>query len=645
MSRHTGQSLVELLVIIALSSLLLPALITGTISSRSGKAQQNQRLAATALLQETTEAVRAVRETGWNGIATNGTYHPVISGSNWALAAGDDTIDGFTRSVIIADTYRNSAGAIVDNGGIADPSTKKITIEIVWNTPVVASVSDIIYISRYLHNANTTHTTQADFNTGTATGVTITNDQGGEVILGAGGQGLWCAPNLSITALDLPRSGVANAVTAIEGSAYVGTGENASGEALAHINLSNTNPPVATILDTFDDCCKTNDVYGETNYAYLATDTNAKEVEVVDLTTDPYSESGYVNLPGNTDANSIFVAGTIGYATADNKLYNFDLASKSGSRPLLDSNGVAVSLLGNAGELYVVGNYAYVTIGAYALRELAIVDISTPSNLQVVGWADVNGEAGQEVYVNSTGTRAYLATDASTTKAEFFIINTATKTGSRPVVSSYDANGMDPRGVTVVTGNKAILVGHGAEEYQVIDITNENSPTRCGGLQVNTGINEVSSVLEVDGDAYSYIITGDASAEFKIIEGGPGGQYSSNGTIESSTIQTTSQSLFNRFNATISRPSQTDIKLQLAIHDAIAGSCNGVTFSFVGPDKTSATYFTTQDDQTISAILPTDDDNTGFENPGQCVRYKAYLDTSDQSQTPVLYDVSINYSP
>lgn len=640
-----GQSLVELLLVIVLSSLILPTLITGLVSSRGGRAQQEQRLQAITYLKETAEALRNVRENGWDVFSINGIYHPVISGSSWALASGSESINGFTRQVVISDVYRDQNGAIVSTGGTLDPSTKKGVITVSWSTPFSSSIQSTLYLTRYLDNITFVDTSEADFNAGTKTGVTVTNTSGGEVILGSGGQGLWCTPNLSISALDLPKNGVANSVTAIEGRAFAGTGDNASGISFANISIRNTNPPNASIAGTYD-CCKTNDVFGELNYAYLATDTNSKEVVIVNLATNPYSEAGYFNIPGNTNANSVFVVGDTGYTTAENKLYNFDLSSKSGSRPARDPNGVQVSVLGEARELYIVGNYAYVTIGNYALIELVIVDLSDPNNLRVVGWANVNGASGQEVYVNSSGTRAYLATSADPSKSEFFVIDTSTKTGTRPTIGSYEANGMNPKGVTVVTGNKAILVGTGAEEYQVIDITNENSPSRCGGLNVDAGINEVSSVLESDGDAYSYIVTGDAAAEFKIIEGGPGGQYASSGTFESRTFDPGAQTTnYNRFIANISKPSQTDIALQVAVADTVGGSCTGVSYPFVGPDKTSNTFFTSTNGTTIEGQIPADNDGTGFENPGRCFRYKAFLSTTDSSQTPVLYDITVNYSP
>ena len=106
------------------------------------------------------------------------------------------------------------------------------------------------------------------------------------------------------------------------------------------MTISNANPPVAAIARTFDGF-KTNGVFGETNYAYLATDNNSKEIEIVNLTTNPYSEAGYFNAPGNDEGDSVFVAGNVGYMTDENKLYTFELSSKTGSRGQLGSVNLA----------------------------------------------------------------------------------------------------------------------------------------------------------------------------------------------------------------------------------------------------------------------------------------------------------------
>ena len=184
-------------------------------------------------------------------------------------------------------------------------------------------------------------------------------------------------------------------------------------------------------------------------------------------------------------------------------------------------------------------------------------------------------------------------------------------------------------------------------QYQVIDISTESNPQSCGELNIDTGVNGVAGVLQADGDAYSYIITGDTNAELKIIPGGAGGGggYISEGIFESQTIPipipTTSTS-FNRFEVEVGRPSQADIYFQVAVEQAVNDSCDGVTFNYVGTDGTSSTFFTTtvtSGPETFGYSIPPS------INPGRCFRYKVYMSSSDSSQTPTFYDITINYAP
>ncbi len=587
-----GQSLVELLVALGLTAILIPAFMAGIMAGREGRAQQEQRLAATASLREAVEAVRAVRKNGWTGFAVNGTFHPVVAAGNWQLAIGSEVLGNLTRSVVISDYSRN---------GKVDPSTKNVLVTVSWSTPLANSVSSALVLTRYLDNLVYTETTEAQFNAGVKSGTAVTNTAGGEVVLGAGGQGDWCNPNLSIAALDLPKSGVANALTAIEGRAFAVTGDNASGVSFANVTISNANPPVAAIAGTFDGF-KTNGVFGETNYAYLATDSNSKEIEIINLTTNPYSEAGYFNAPGNDEGDSVFVAGNVGYMTDENKLYTFDLSSKSGSRGQLGS----VNLAGTGKKVIVSGTYAYVAT-TNTSTQLQIVDVSNPASMTVVGQAGLAGGSGAtDVFVNSPATRAYV------TAGKLYIVDISTKTGSRPTLGSYNTNGMTPKGVTGVSGNKIIIVGTGAEEYQVVDATTESSPSRCGGLNVDSGINGVASVMEQDGDAYSYIITRDAGAEFRMIAGGPGGRYTSSGTFVSAAFDPGYSTSYNRVSFTGTTPSQTTLSVQTAV----SADCINYTFT----------------------------DSLGF-NAGRCFKYKLYLTTTDANATPVFYDLTVNYSP
>ncbi|MFH0772742.1 MAG: hypothetical protein V1922_00300 [bacterium] len=649
--KRKGGSLIELIMIFALTALLLPVFISSLTSSREGKAQQIQKFTAVSLLKETAEAVKSIKERGWSLLPNNGTYHPSIFQNKWVLSSGSATLNGFTTSVVIGDVYRDADNAIVTVGGILDTSTKSVVSTVSWTTPLPSSLSVTTYITRFRDNITKLDTTTTDFNLGSSSGTTIASTLGspivgdGEVTLGAGGHGNWCSPSYSATTVDLPKNGVANAIWAIEGKVSAATGDNASGVSFANVLIDNSIPPGASIEGTFDGY-KTNGVYIDNDYAYIGTDTNSKEVVIIDLhqldpVSNKYAEAGYFNVPGISSAKSVYVSGTIGFVVASNKLYTFNLTSKAGSRTQLGS----VSLAGTGTKVFVLGSYAYVSLSGSA-TEMQIIQVANGgSTLTVVGQADVNGQAAYDVTVNSTGTRAYLATGVSASQRELFIIDISVKTGNRPMVGSYDSSGMNPKGVALTPGNRAILVGSGGEEYQVVNIANETNPVRCGGMDIPTGVNGISSILESDGDAFSYIITGDSTSELKLIIGGPGGQYATAGEFTSGPITATAPAAFNRFYASANEPVATSLKMQVAVANAVSGSCANATYTFIGPDINNPTtsYFF-PNNNTIQGVIPFI--TTGsYVNPGRCFKYKAYMTTSDVTNSPVLSDITINYSP
>src|SRR3989344_3527919 len=121
---NKGQFIVELLVVIGLAAVVLPAILTSFVIARSSKAQHVERLGGIELLKEASEAVRVTREADWSNIEQDGIYHPVLSGNTWTLESGSQDVDNYTRSILIEDALRSNY-AIVESAGVPDPSTKK----------------------------------------------------------------------------------------------------------------------------------------------------------------------------------------------------------------------------------------------------------------------------------------------------------------------------------------------------------------------------------------------------------------------------------------------------------------------------------------------------------------------------------------
>jgi type II secretory pathway pseudopilin PulG len=636
-----GQSLVELIIVIGLCGILLPGLLTGLITARSGGAQQSQKDQATVYLKETEEIVQHIKNTDWAKLIPldNSPLHPTRSGNDWILSSPAEIVDGFTKQIQLTPVYRDIGGTIIisTDPNFLDPSTVRVLTTISWTAPISTSLTSTTYLTHYSGNITKSDTTDVQFNNGTKSKVSVTKTDDGEVVLDTGGNGDWCQPTkLPVPELDLPKNGVANAITAIVGRIFAGTGDNSSGISFANVNLDNSSPPVATVIGTFDGY-KTNGIFGETNYAYLATD---KKIVIIDLTkvvSGNYLESGSFDL-GNKKFSTVYVSGNIGFATVDSTLYTFDLTGKTGSRPQLGSIGLGA----NAVKITVVGNLIYVAVDS-SNNQLRIYQYSPDGKtLSFQGQLTVSGGSGRDIYVNSAGTRAYLATVASTSQNELFVINVQNPS-SPSLIKSFDTNGMDPRGVTAVANDTiTIVVGWGGIEYQVVRIPADSSPMNlCGSWNIDTGVNGIASVFEPDGDVFSYIITGDTSRELKLITGGggSGGIYTSNGTFTSQAFDLGHSVVFNRFFYNASLPANTSIQFQIAAADPGPSGCSDAAYTFIGPDLTEATKYTD------GSPIPFNNDGIGFENPARCFKYRAFLSTADTNVTPVLKDFNFNYTP
>lgn len=395
---------------------------------------------------------------------------------------------------------------------------------------------------------------------------------------------------------------------------------------------------------------------------------------------------GYDCNPGSgTDRK--YSAGQTGTSWSDTTGPAHNDCSDGGNIELFASNDLSGVQVGS-------NNYIYVAVGAGTNPEMDVVNAtnipdssSSPSissnscgrisggnsGWKTIGTLDFNNlsgteEAANSVYAKSDGTRAYISSnggidsnnDGQPDSKQFYVINTSNKSnpsflsgsGSGPTSGYYyGSNPNDDlfprRSLTVLNGERAVLVGKDGfssnsknpKDYQVLDMTSESSPNFCGGLDFDSGFNDLTSVTEGDSDTFVYMVANTSEKQLKIIEGGPDGTYVAGGVYESATFNGGFIRAFNRLTTSYTQPSNTTVNFQIAIADPINGSCTGVTYNFVGPDGTASSYFTTD------ASIPFDDNGNGYENPSQCMKYRAYLSTTDYNTTPIFDSININYSP
>ena len=387
---------------------------------------------------------------------------------------------------------------------------------------------------------------------------------------------------------------------------------------------------------------------------------------------------GFDCKPGSPAIDKKYSQGETGTTWSTNGFPAHNDCSDGGNIELFATNDLSGVNVGGS-------NYIFVAVGAGTNPEINIVNAtnvpgpsSSPSinnsscgrisggnaSWKMVGSKDFNSNSGTEeaansVYAKSDGTRAYISSNGTSDSKQFYILNTENKTSptflsgtTLPTSGFYQGSGangeMYPRrSLTVLNGQRAVLVGkdgvtngNDAEEYQVLNSQTEATPTYCGGINFDQGFNDLTSVTEADLDNFVYMVANTTLNELKIIQGGPDGNYVGSGTYESPTFNPGYSTAFNRIMGTGITPANTTLQFQTAVADPIAGSCSGVSFNFTGPDGSGSTYY-----PTINTAMYINDDGSGYENPAQCFRYKAFLSTTDYNTTPILQDTTVNYSP
>jgi len=133
-----GLGMVEIIVVIAVILVAFTAILQLFKLQAQNERAKREELQAYALLGETLEAVRAVRDHAWTNVSSltlGADYYPVISGGAWTLSGTDPgPIDGFTRWVVFNSVRRDGSDNIVPVGGTVDPDTLLITAYAEWQS-------------------------------------------------------------------------------------------------------------------------------------------------------------------------------------------------------------------------------------------------------------------------------------------------------------------------------------------------------------------------------------------------------------------------------------------------------------------------------------------------------------------------------
>lgn len=649
MNKVKAFSLIEILLVIGIFTLTVTAMSVFSIDALRYIRSDTQRISSNLLIQEVANALILQKNDIWDSFEQHtgdGEKHLEFIDNKYLIAEGSEEKDGITLSFTINSVNRNDEGIIVESEGVLDPYTKRVDFLATWSD--FMGVERSSNMSIYLNNWDVKRwkqTTTEDFNAGLHDFTAVETNDDGEVVLDTVFYPDWCEPDLQVNAYDVPGDATSRTVYGYPGFAYLGTrgigsgwdpGWGEVGVAFTKLTVEGVDPPVVNVEGDYE-TYTVHDIFVEGDYAYLSTTSDDKELMIIDISEVPYQEVGYHNASGLSNGYSIEVKDDIAYLAQGRELISIDLSSKIGSRPEIDSINLAW-WFGTIREIVIRGDYLY---GALHndWYELVIVDISDPYNLDATSFMSTNNKQTKDLYVTEDGNRAYFGTNESSYEDEFFIVNTEDKDSPASVVSSFDSGNTSVEGIAIVEDDeKAILVGINGEEYQVLDISDENNPLRCGGMHINEGIRDIDLVVDEIGNSFAYIMTGDSDRDFQIIRGGEslyggggGYGYASTGNFFSEIFNTeTGTPNYFRVDWIEQEPEETNVSVQLRSASTQEGINSAI---WVGPDGTNTTFF----EDPLGELTPEDLDNK------QYFQYRFILSTNSIDATPVAEEFTLYY--
>lgn len=421
-----GSTLLEALLAISLLTLTVTGLASALIYANSSNAASEKRLRANLYAREAGEVVRNIRDEDFANLV-DGNHGLSLVSNQWQFSGTSDTLDEFTRVVTISTT---------------DANTKQINITVDWPQIFGSGTQQLTY------ETSITNWKEVSILTTNTPTPSLTPTPGPPP---------WGSPTV-YTSSDLTGTDTGQKIR-IEGSlAFISRLSGTQEFTIMDIS----DPLNPSITGTTDLVSNINGIAISGNYAFLASTNNSRELQIVDFTnTANPSLVAELDIPGGANPFDIEISGNYAFlsygASTGNELHVIDITDPL--NPLLLSNGVELG--GNARGSYLHGNYIIIS-NSNNVRELEIVDISTPTTPTLVGY--------------------------------------------------YDLSGTNDGNAVVANGNYA-YIGRRNGEFYTFDITDPSNPILLGSLNLGASIED----LDIDGDLV-FAATQNATQEFIVID-------------------------------------------------------------------------------------------------------------------------------
>lgn len=380
---QAGQSLVEILVALAIFSLVISAVTLVFFGGQNFVSKSLESRQGLQKAHDGMEALRFIRDTNWN-MLTNGIHGmSFLDSGQWVLTGSPDVSDGFTRTVSIStDTDSIKHIQLTVTWPHPPEGTQTIRLDQTlapqdqalsgdWTQPCILSAidgssgakgSDVFYANQKAYVASSaTAVGKEDLYIFDVSNPKIPallgslNVKNGWKSLTVAGNYVYGieenSPDFYVIDVSNPAAPVQKAKLTLTGGSgryvmargnyvYATTANNASGPEFFVIDVSNPLVPVVVASKEFG--ADINEVNVLQNTAYLATSNDAKELIAIDVTTPTNpTEIGSYNAPGTADGHSV-------YAKSKTRVYLGRNQSSDKELLILDaSNPAAINLRGS----------------------------------------------------------------------------------------------------------------------------------------------------------------------------------------------------------------------------------------------------------------------------------------------------------
>ena len=139
---NKGQILIELIIAVAIISIILSSTLVATHSILESSTIAKQKLEAKYILQQQIESMYAIVNQSWANLVPgeyyvyyNPTNNPPNQTQGWKLSLGEATYNEYTEYITISNVYRVNSNTLTSNTSYPyDPNTKEVTATVIFKS-------------------------------------------------------------------------------------------------------------------------------------------------------------------------------------------------------------------------------------------------------------------------------------------------------------------------------------------------------------------------------------------------------------------------------------------------------------------------------------------------------------------------------